>query len=191
MSEQEFADLFARARQGDQGALAALQAALEEKLRKAAHRRLGRVLRRYVGSMDIVQSAQRTLLRGLRAGKYDVPGPEKLTALALRILQRKVAQKWRKVRKDLRLSDRLAQGANSRSAAPDGAARAVENAELVHHLMKYMNETEKELVRLCLQGHTITSAAEHLKLTPAYARVLLGRMRARLAAMFDLPLGFP
>jgi DNA-directed RNA polymerase specialized sigma24 family protein len=191
MSEQEFAELFAQARQGDQGALAALQTALEEKLRKAAHRRLGRVLRRYVDSMDIVQSAQRTLLRGLREGKYDIPGPEKFTALALRILQRKVAQKWRKVRKDLNLCDRLAQDPNPRTSAPDGAAQAVENTEVVNHLMKYMNETEKELVQLLLQGHTITSAATLLALSPAYARVLMSRMKARLATMFDLPRGFP
>ena len=57
--------------------------------------------------------------------------------------------------------------------------------------MKYMNETEKALVQLLLQGHTITSAARLLELTPAYARVLLSRMRARLGTMFDLPRGFP
>src|SRR6516165_6196994 len=126
--------------------------------------------------MDIVQSAQKSLLVCLREGKYDIPDEEKLTALALRILQRKVAQKWRKVRKDLNLRDRLAQDPNSRTDSPDGAVQAIENAEFVRSIMKYMNETEKELVRLRLEGHTITSAAKHLGLTPAYARVLMGRM---------------
>ncbi|HKB41852.1 MAG TPA: ECF-type sigma factor [Gemmataceae bacterium] len=191
MSNEEFADLLARARQDEQQALAALHQALEEKLRRAAHRRLGRVLRRYLDSADIVQSTQKSLLICLCRKKYDIPNEEKLTALALRILQRKVAQKWRKVRRELNLYDRLAQDPNSRIAAADGAAPTVENAELVHHLMKYMNETEKALVQLLLQGHTITSAARLLELTPAYARVLLSRMRARLGTMFDLPRGFP
>jgi DNA-directed RNA polymerase specialized sigma24 family protein len=188
MSNEEFADLLARARQGDREALAALHTALEEKLRKAARRRLGRVLRRYLDSMDIVQSAQKSLLICLRKGKYDIPNEEKLTALAMRILQRKVARKWRKVRQDLKLLGELAQEPNSRTGASDGAGKAVENGELIDYLLKYMSKTEKELVQLLRQGHTITSAAQLLELTPAYARVIMGRLRARLG---ELPEGFP
>jgi DNA-directed RNA polymerase specialized sigma24 family protein len=191
MSNEEFADLLARARQGDQGAQAALQTALEEKLRRTARRRLGRVLRRYVDSMDIVQSAQKSLLICLCRKQYDIPDEEKLTALALRILQRKVAKRWREVRQELNLYDRLAQDPNSRIAALDGAAEAVENAELVDHLMKYMDETEKGLVELQRQGLSITAAAERRGLNPAYARVLMSRMRTRLGTMFDFPPGFP
>jgi RNA polymerase sigma factor (sigma-70 family) len=191
MSNEEFADLLARARQGDREALTALHTALEEKLRKVARRRLGCVLRRYVGSMDIVQSAQKSLLVCLRKGKYDIPDEDKLTALAMRILQRKIARKWRKARQDLKLRDGLAQQHHARTESPDSAGQAAENAELVQQLMKYMNKTEKELVELLLQGHTITSAARLLGLTPAYARVLKGRMAARLGAMFQLPEGFP
>jgi DNA-directed RNA polymerase specialized sigma24 family protein len=122
MSNEEFADLLAKARQGDPGALGALHTSLEEQMRKAARRRLGRVLRAYVDSMDIVQSAQKSLLICLRGGRYDIPGPEQLTALAMRILHRKVAQKWRKARQDLKLRDRLAQDLDSRAVASDGAA---------------------------------------------------------------------
>jgi DNA-directed RNA polymerase specialized sigma24 family protein len=191
MSTQEFTDLLAQARRGERAALTALHTALEEKLRRAARRRLGRVLRRYVDSLDVVQSAQKSLLICLREGKYDIPDEEKLTALAMRILQRKVARKWRKARQDLKLRDGLAQEPNPRIESPERATGAVEKAELVQHLMKYMNKTEKELVELLLQGHTITSAANLRGLTPAYARVLIGRMKARLAGMFDLPAGFP
>ena len=190
MSNEEFAHLLARARQGDQEALAALHASLEEKLRKDARRRLGRVLRQYVSSMDIVQSAQKSLLICLRAGKYDIPDEKQLTALAMRILQRKVARKWRQVQRELKALHGLAGGQKSRTEPP-GGAQAVENEELVHRLMKYMNKTEKELVQLLLQGHTTASAAELLGIKPAYARVLMSRMKARLAAMFELPAGFP
>ncbi len=191
MLNEEFADLLARARQGEPEALAALHKALEEKLQKAAHRRLGRVLRRYVDSLDIVQSAEKSLLICLRKGKYDIRDEEKLTALAMRILERKVARTWRKVRQDLKLRDGLAHEQNSRTESADGAAQAVEDVEQVHKLMRYMSKTEKELVELLLQGHTITSAAKLRGLTPAYARVLIGRMKARLATMFELPAGFP
>jgi RNA polymerase sigma-70 factor (ECF subfamily) len=189
MLKQELPDLLTRARQGDAQALAAIQLALEEKLRRAAHRSLGRVLRRHVDSMDIVQSAQKSLLICLRAGKYDISDEGKLPALALRILQRKVARKWRQVRQELHLQERLAR--ECRTEAPDGAAQALENAELVRQLMKYMNKTEQELVRLRLEDHTLESAARLLGLDPGYARVIMGRMKERLAAMFELPVGFP
>src|SRR5262249_43433483 len=127
----------------------------------------------------------------LRQGKYDIPDEEKLTALAMRILQRKVARKWRKARHDLNLQDRLAKESNSRNSSPAGAVKAMEDADLIQHLMRYMNKTEKELVGLIREGHTITDAAKLLGLSPAYARVLLSRMRARLDTMFDLPAGFP
>src|SRR5262245_53077286 len=192
MSNQDFADLLGRARQGDQLALTTLHRALEEKLRKTAHRHLGLVLRRHVDSMDIVQSAQKSLLVCLRAGKYDIPDEEKLTALAMRILQRKVARRWRKVRQELKLRDAVARDQSPLTRPSDGSAEAVDAAQLVRHLMKkYMNKTEKELVELLLQGHTITSAANLQGLNPAYARVLIGRMKTRLAGMFELPEGFP
>jgi RNA polymerase sigma-70 factor (ECF subfamily) len=191
MSNQEFGGLLAQARQGDPAALGALHSSLEEKMRKAARRRLGRVLRAYVGSMDIVQSAQKSLLICLRRGKYDISSPEQLMALAMRILHRKVAQKWRKVRQDLRLRDKLVRDRDSRAVASDGAPQSVENRELVDRLMQYMNKTERDLVQLLLQGETITSAANLLELNPAYARVLLSRMKTRLAALFNLPDGFP
>src|SRR5262249_37664192 len=137
------------------------------------------------------QSAQKSLLICLRGGKYDISCPEQLAALAMRILHRKVAQKWRKIRKELKLRDQLARDRGSRAVASDGAAQTVDNADLVHRLMQYMNKTERDLVQLLLQDETITSAAKLLGLDPKYARVLLSRMKTRLAAMFDLPEGFP
>ena len=191
MSNEEFAELLAKARKGDPEALGALHLSLEEKMRKRARRRIGRVLRAHVGSMDIVQSAQKSLLVCLREGKYDIPDEEKLTALAMRILQRKVARKWRKMRQDLQLRDEIAGGEKACTETPGGEAQAVENEDVIHLLKKYMNPTERKLVDLLLQGHTITSAAELLGLKPAYARVLYGRMKVRLAGMFELPPEFP
>jgi DNA-directed RNA polymerase specialized sigma24 family protein len=190
MSNEEFADLFARACQGDQEALAALHSALEEKLRKAARWRLGRVMRRYLDSMDIVQSAQKSLLICIRKGKYDIPDEEKLTALAMRILHRKVNRKWRKVQQDLKLQGEIVNNTTSPPGASDGAVEAVENRELIDHILKYMSKTEKDLFQLYRQHHTITAAANVLGLTPAYARVLWGRMKARLGTMFKLPEDF-
>jgi DNA-directed RNA polymerase specialized sigma24 family protein len=191
MSNEEYSHLLARARQGDQEALAALHVALEEKLRKDARRRLGRVLRQYVNSMEIVQSVQKSLLICLRAGKYDLPDEKQLTALAMRILQRKVARKWRQVQREWKALNGLAQERNAHTKPPDGGPQAVENAELIEKLKKYMNKTERELVQLLLQGHTTASAAKLLELDAHYARVLMGRMAARLAGIFDLPPGFP
>src|SRR5262249_14490325 len=79
----------------------------------------------------------------LYKGKYDIPNEEKLTALAMRILQRKVARKWRKARQELNLRDGLAQEQNSRAESADGAAQAPDNGDLIHRLLRCMNKTEE------------------------------------------------
>jgi hypothetical protein len=91
----------------------------------------------------------------------------------------------------MNLRDQPTRDAKYNGEARNGGARAVELADLLKHLTKYMDRTEKALVELRLQDHTITSAAQQLGLDPNYARVILGRMKKRLAGMFDLPVDFP
>jgi RNA polymerase sigma-70 factor (ECF subfamily) len=136
--------------------------------------------------MDIVQSAQKSLLICLR-DKHNISDGGQLIALALRILQRKVARRWRKAKLEI---GRRKPFAADPPAPPqgdgDGTGPAPDGLE---KFIKHMSETEIALVKLRLEGHTTASAARELGLDPAYARVLLGRMRERLAPMFDLPEG--
>ncbi len=94
-SAEHFSQLLHRARENDAEALASICQHYEPKLRIVARVLLGPALRPHLDSMDLVQSVHRTLMLGLRDDKYDVSSPEKLLALALTIVRRKVARHWR------------------------------------------------------------------------------------------------
>src|SRR5207249_8933282 len=102
----EFTALLARSRGGDRDALTELVREYEAKVRVVAHVLLGPALRPYLDSIDLVQSVHRTLLLGLRQDKFDVSTPERLLALALTLVRRKVARQWRHAQRQRR-HDRL------------------------------------------------------------------------------------
>ncbi|MEQ1828910.1 MAG: ECF-type sigma factor [Pirellula sp.] len=91
----DFDLLLLAARSGDSDALGKLVAQYEPELRIVARARLGTALRPHLDSIDLVQSVHRSLLIGLRADRFDTSSPEKLIALALTIVRRKVAKHWR------------------------------------------------------------------------------------------------
>src|SRR5437870_1176633 len=104
----EFAALLLRARGGDQSALTHLAAQYEPEVRIVARVLLGRSLRPYLDSLDLVQSVHKSLLLGLRNDKFDISSPEKLVALALTIVRRKVARHWRHLQRQQRLDPECA-----------------------------------------------------------------------------------
>jgi DNA-directed RNA polymerase specialized sigma24 family protein len=192
MTPPEFADLLARARLGDKEALTALLTTLHDRLHTAAHRDLGGAPHGGIDAQDVVQSAQKSLLICLRKGKYDFTDEDKLTGLAMRILQRKVFQRFRRAKKDREIRDTLARQAGARAESTDDAARALENQERkerVESILKLMSKTQRELAERVMDGQTIAAAARALGLTPQYARVIWGRMRTELHEIF--PDSFP
>ena len=103
-SADSFAILLDRARTGDGAALAQLSAAYANKVQIAARVLLGPALRPHFDSVDLLQSVHRSILIGIRHDKFDVSSPEKLVALAVTIVRRKVAKHWRHMRRQVRLS---------------------------------------------------------------------------------------
>src|SRR5262245_57435224 len=100
----EFAELLAKARSGDEAALTRLAERYEPKVRVVARVLLGPALRPYLDSVDLVQSVHRSVVVGLRVGKFDLSAPGDLIALAVAMLRRKVARHWRHLRKQQRPS---------------------------------------------------------------------------------------
>src|SRR5438045_2810125 len=98
-----FADLLTRARAGDQGALDQLARLYQPDVRIVAHFLIGRPLRPYLDSVDLVQSVHKSLLKGLKSDKFDISSPEKLVALASTIARRKAARNWRHLQRQKRL----------------------------------------------------------------------------------------
>lgn len=181
-----FADMLAQARQGDEAALRQLITEYEQEVHTVARIRLGSALRPYVDSLDLVQSVHRSLLIGLRDGRFDISTPQNLVALALTIVRRKVARQWRKVQRQQRLS-----GVDSRAdELPDVLVGLVgkesDPAELAslrdqtQRLWSEMDQTERRVMELRMEGMSTADVARQLELDPDVLRVRVSRLRRRL-----------
>ncbi len=115
-----FDELLTRTRQGDELALAELLRRYEPKIRLSTRYLLRPVLRRYLDSIDVTQSVQFHLIRGLRNGRIVLSDPETFVALAVTVVRRKVAQHWRHLQREHRL--RFGAGGRARRSGGAGAA---------------------------------------------------------------------
>jgi RNA polymerase sigma factor (sigma-70 family) len=183
-----FGDLLARARRGDQAALAELVRQYEPKVRLVARVLLGPSLRPYLDSMDLVQSVHHSLVLGLRQQKFDVATPEQLLALALTLVRRKVARHWRHLRRQQRISlgasetGNLPQLLTSLSSAEPDPARAAQFHDQVAHLCSSLQESERRILHLRLDGYSTAEIAQDLGLHAIALRVRMTRLRQRLEA---------
>ena len=181
----EFAALLARTRQGDEEALAELVQRYEGIIRRAARGLLGSALRPHLDSMDLVQSVHRSLLIGLRSQKFDISTPDKLIALALTLVRRKVARHWRKLKREqsspLAASGETNQVLTSPSCPQPGPASVVEFDDAVQHVLSHLeDDRDRRLVELRLQGCSTAEVARAMGLDSRFLRVRLGRLRSRL-----------
>ena len=180
----EFAALLDRARQGDAEALAELASQYEPEVRVMARVLLGPALRPYLDSLDLVQSVHRSLLAGLRHGKIDLTSPQRLVALALTMVRRKIARQWRRHRRQERLADgnaeTLADQLATLCSAEDDPARRAQRNDSLRLVGRQLTETERRLVELRLNGHSTIEAARQLGLDADVLRVRLSRLRQRL-----------
>lgn len=181
-----FSDLLSLARGGDEAAMRQLVSEYERDVHTVARIRLGAALRPYVDSVDLVQSVHRSLLIGLRDGKFDISTPQNLIALALTIVRRKVARQWRKVQRQQRLS-----GVNSPSGdLPDvlvgligtesDPAEIASLRDQTQRLWSEMDVAERRIMELRMEGFNTAEVARQLQLDPDVLRVRLSRLRRRL-----------
>jgi RNA polymerase sigma-70 factor (ECF subfamily) len=187
-SSDDFAALLARARARDPAALAELARRYEARVRLVARVLLGAALQPHLDSMDLVQSVHRSLLLGVRQGKFAVSTPEELVALATTMVRRKVARKWRHLRRQRRLESGSADAGplpelllTLHSTDPD-PARAAQFNDMVRRLCDGLDATKRRLVELRLDGHTTAEIATELGLSDVAVRVGLTRLRQQLRA---------
>jgi RNA polymerase sigma-70 factor (ECF subfamily) len=182
----DFAALLERARRGDRAALAEVAQRYEPRVRVVARVLLGPALRPYLDSVDLVQSVHRSLLVGLRDGRFDLATADNLVALAMTMVRRKVARHWRRHQRQRRLDGGpgadLPSLLTSLSSPQPDPARAVQFADAVGHLCASLDETERRLLELRLQGHSTAEIAAQLALSGVALRVRMTRLRQRLRA---------
>lgn len=158
----------------------------EPQVRLVARVRLGAALRPYLDSMDLVQSVHRSLMMGLRRDQFDISCPENLVALALTIVRRKVARQWRRLRRQQRLTVREPDSQNlpdllaSLSSSDSDPAVQATLRDQTERLFREMDDTERRLMELRLEGYTTADVARQLGLDPDVLRVRLSRLRRRL-----------
>src|SRR5262249_50078372 len=140
----------------------------EFKVRLVARYLLGPALRPYLDSMDLVQSVHRSLLLGLRQDKFDISTPEKLMALALTLVRRKAARQWRRLQRQRRLESASSEKSNlpqlltSLSCPQPDPAGTAQFHDQVEHLCRNLDEAERRLLELRLQGHNAAEIAAQL-----------------------------
>jgi RNA polymerase sigma-70 factor (ECF subfamily) len=181
----EFAVLLERVRGGDREALGELLREYEPALQRFARAHLGPTLRPHADSLDLVQSAHKSVMIALWSNRYEFSSPEKLLALAKTILRRKVAH----------LADRMGRQRRPDSVAGDGSrpgllqslpdpeadpADAVEFRNALDHVCRQLNDRERQILTLLLQGQTRKEIAEGLGEDPHVFRVYWGRVTQRL-----------
>ena len=184
----DFAALLARARRGEAGAIADLVRQYEPEVRRVAHARLRGPMRSLLDSMDLVNSVHRCILLGLRQNKFDLAQPANLVALAVTMVRRKIARQWRRLHcqqhvlgkpvDPVVLEQRLLALARPRT---DPAAEA-ELRERIQALLPTLEETDRRLLELRLQGFRTADAARVLGLNADVLRVRLSKLRRRLRA---------
>src|SRR5262245_44508831 len=97
--DDDFADLLARVRGGDDAATAELVRRYERAVLRSVRSRLSQSMRGAMDSMDVMQSVYRSLLTGVKNERFQLTTPQQLIGLAVVLVQRKVARHWRKLKR--------------------------------------------------------------------------------------------
>jgi RNA polymerase sigma-70 factor (ECF subfamily) len=182
----DFATLLSRARQGDEAAMAELAREYEAEVRIVARVLLGPKLRPYLDSLDLVQSVHRSLMVGLRAGKVDVSSPERLVALTLTMVRRKIARQWRRHQRQQRLdvreadSDALTGRLMELTRPEDDPAKQAQLRDTLRRVCDGLDDLDRQVLGLRLAGHSTAEAARQLSQNADVLRVRMSRLRQRL-----------
>jgi RNA polymerase sigma factor (sigma-70 family) len=181
----EFAALLKDAAAGDAQAQTLICEQYAPKVQIVARVLLGPALRPHFDSMDMVQSVHRSLLIGLREGKFDISSPQKLVALATTIVRRKVARKWRTSRRQIRFdhddpSQSIAATLSALSSGDTDPAKTAEFQDQMDTLCKNLSDVERQMLELRLQGFTSEEVGERIGIHAVALRVRWTRLRKRL-----------
>jgi RNA polymerase sigma-70 factor (ECF subfamily) len=179
MAESEFAELIAKAREGDEAALMQLAEQYEPQIRRVAHRRLGLALRSCLDTMDLVQSVHRSLMLGLKQNKFAITSPKDLVALAVTMITRKVSRQWEKVKREGEFLE-LQRLIMRRDPCTNDPARATEVADQLQTVLRKLDDLDRRLLQLYLQEHSTVEAARILGQDADVLRVRRSRVFKKL-----------
>ena len=186
--EPAFDVLMERLRAGDEDAAARVFNRFARRLILLARDRLGRGLRRKEDAGDVLQSVFRSFFTRYRGGQLQFDSWEGLWGILTLITLHKCGNRveyFHAARRDVRREVSLPAADESR-AAWEAVARGpgpVEAAALtgtLERLMAGLDERDREVLTLCLQGYTMREVGEQVSRAERTVRRVLERVRRRL-----------
>ncbi len=184
---ESFAELMARLRAGEDAAAAELFRRFAARLHGLARKHLDTALRRKVDAEDVVQSAYKSFFLRYGDGNLQVADWDNLWGLLTLITVRKCADRAEHFRAQRRAvareatpdADALAGRWEpvGREPTPDEAALL---AETVEELFRGLDDDERPIVELSLQGYDVREISERLGRAERSVRRLRERVRKRL-----------
>ena len=186
MSENEQADvLLDRWQNGDEQAAEILYQRYAKRLSALAEAQLSERLGRRVGSDDIVQSVLRTFFRRARDGQFSIDHSGSLWRLLVTITLNKIRRQSehhhaakRDVNSELPGAD--AWLAETIARGPSATDVVMLNEEL-EQLLAGFDETEREILRLSLEGYTTPEIADRMGRSRWTIRRVLNRIGTMLS----------
>jgi RNA polymerase sigma-70 factor (ECF subfamily) len=186
-----FADFLARLEAGDDGAARELFRRFAGQLIALARSRFGGTLRHKVDPEDIVQSAYKSFFRRYGEGKFEVGSWNSLWGLLTVITLRKCADRVAYYRRECRDPAREAAAPPGEEGAPwpDPLGReptpleAAELSETLDRLLAALDEDERAVLELSLQGYTTREISDRVGRAERTVRLLREGLRKRLEQM--------
>jgi RNA polymerase sigma-70 factor (ECF subfamily) len=187
---QDFRELMARMRAGDERAAAELVSRYEPLIRREVRLRLeDRRLARAFDSVDLCQSVLASFFVRAAAGQYDVDQPGQLAALLVRMARNKLASAARHQNRQRRDQRRVAGGAADLEAVAGGGptpSRVAVGKELLANFFDRLSEEERQIADLRARGLPWEDVAGQLGGTAQARRMQLARAAERVARELGL-----
>jgi len=182
-SESDVTDrlLVARLKDGDESAATELYRRYASRLHGLADRQMSAGIRRTHEPDDIVQSAFRSLFRGVSSGSYDAPAGNSLWSLLAVIAIHKVR---RKVSRDRSVSAgsfvQLEDEPSSSQEIP-GTISEQQFESSLSESIEFLQQHEREIAGLRVQGFTVEEISERVQRSCRTVERTLQRIREKLS----------
>jgi RNA polymerase sigma-70 factor, ECF subfamily len=190
--DQDFAVVMARLRAGDEAAAREVFGRFAHRLIGLARTRLGERLRPKVDAEDVVQSVFKSFFVRFADDRFDLEGWDGLWSLLTVITLRKCGYRTRHFRAGRRDVRREAAGREDDSASAwEAVAReptpveAAQLTETVEQLFAGLDDRNRRIVELSLQGSTVAETAAAVGITERTVYRTLERVKQRLRRLGD------
>jgi len=183
--DQSFANVMDRLRAGDGDAAAEVFHRFAHRLIGLARSRLDDLLRAKVDPEDVMQSVYRSFFRRQAQAGYDFAGWDGLWGMLTVITLRKCghrAEYFHAGRRDVR---RESCGSDLPIATDPTPSHAARLAETVEQVMRGLEERERDILALSLQGYDTAEISAQVGRTERTVQRVLKRVREELEQMRD------